>query len=97
MSIVASDARQRWLVFAGWTVLSLLLFAKPLLQLAQVAWHDETTSHILLIPFISAWLLYSDPKGNVLEAGYAIRPAMGFVISAIVLASGTVWARAARR
>jgi len=38
-------------------LISFVLFAKPVRELLQLANHDETASHILLIPFITAWLL----------------------------------------
>ena len=39
-------------------LLSLALFWQPLRNLANLALHDENASHVLLIPFISACLIY---------------------------------------
>jgi exosortase len=76
----------RWLLFGLWVFLSLLLFAKPVYELVQLANHDETASHILLIPFISAWLIYTER--NFLGPGVplAIRPAMLFLVPSLVTA-----------
>ena len=86
MSTSSVDLRNRWVLFGSWVVMSLLLFVKPVFQLIQLAWHDETASHILLIPFISAWLLYSEPKGDIRNSGFAIRSALAFLVLAILAA-----------
>jgi len=80
-----NSSQKRWFLFGVWVVLSLALFAKPLIGLIQLAWQDETASHILLIPFISAWLLYFHPKGEVSKSGFAIRPAAAFLIFAALV------------
>src|SRR5262249_1088880 len=38
----------------------MILFLKPVAALVQLALKDETSSHILLVPLISAWLLLSE-------------------------------------
>jgi exosortase len=40
----------------------LALFLRPLAALLHRAFSDENVSHALLIPFVSAWLLYDDRK-----------------------------------
>src|SRR5689334_5080928 len=42
----------------GLWVLSLVLLWQPLQQLAMLAWKDENSSHIVLIPLVSAVLIY---------------------------------------
>jgi exosortase len=39
-------------------LLSLILFWQPLRSLASLSWRDELANHILLIPLISAFLIY---------------------------------------
>ena len=39
-------------------LLSLILFSQPLSDLARLSFHDELASHVLLIPLISAFLIY---------------------------------------
>jgi exosortase len=78
--------QKRWFLFGAWVLLSVVVFAKPLMDLIHLASQDETSSHILLIPFISAWLLYSDPKGKLSEGGFDIRSALAFLIPAILIA-----------
>jgi exosortase len=76
----------RWLVFGAWVLISLLLFAKPVYALLQMANHDETASHILLIPFITAWLLYTERKQLQLEGAFSLRPAMLFLVPSLLMA-----------
>lgn len=73
----------RWLIYAIWVVLCLLLFAKSLYGLVKLASQDETASHVLLIPLIFAWLLYTGRKQlqpgssfNFLPAGIFLAPAV---------------------
>jgi exosortase len=63
----------------------LALFFRPILELAQLAWQDDTASHILLIPFITAWLLFSERRIAPPESGFSFRPALAMVVPAILL------------
>lgn len=76
----------RWLIFGTWVLLSLLLFAKPVYELFQLANHDETASHILLIPFITAWLLYMKRRDLQQDAVFSLWPAVAFVVPSILIA-----------
>lgn len=75
----------RWLIFAAWVLLSLLLFVKPILELIQLASQDETASHILLIPFITAWLLYSERKQLQMGIGFGLKPALLFFLPSLII------------
>ena len=86
LSFPEMSPRNRWLVYGAWVLLILILFAKPLLDLIHFASEDETASHILLIPFISAWLLYSDLKLDVDKNVFGIRSALAFLIPAVLVA-----------
>ena len=59
----APRSLNRWLIFGAWVLISLLLFLKPVYGLFELANHDETASHILLVPFITLWLLHTERKG----------------------------------
>jgi exosortase len=76
----------RWLIFAAWVLISVVLFAKPVYGVLQLASQDETASHILLIPLITAWLLYTERKPLQPEGGFSIWPAMLFVVPSILMA-----------
>jgi exosortase len=76
----------RWLIFGIWVSLSLLLFAKPVYGLFQLANRDETASHILLIPVITAWLLYTERKPLQTQGGFSIWPAVLFLAPSLLMA-----------
>lgn len=57
-----SSGRTAHLFAASAWLLSLILFRRPLGELASVSFHDERASHILLIPLISAFLIFLQRK-----------------------------------
>jgi len=75
-----------WLIFGAWVLISLSLFAKPIYELFQLANHDETASHILLIPFITVWLLYTGRKQLRLECAFSPGPAVFFLAPSLLMA-----------
>jgi len=75
-----------WLYFGVWVVLSFLLFWRPVYEIVRLALQDETSSHILLVPLISAWLLYWERSNTEAASNYKNGWAMAFLVSAIVLA-----------
>src|SRR5215472_14191971 len=50
--------KKLWFLFSGWVVLSLLLFLSPVLALVRLALSQDDNSHLVIIPVISAALLY---------------------------------------
>lgn len=76
----------RWLIFGAWVFVAVLLFMKPVYALFQLANLDDTSSHILLIPFITAWLLYTERKQLRLEAGFSTWPVAAFLLPSILAA-----------
>lgn len=86
LKLTLLDARKRWLIFGVWTLLSCLLFAKPIRSLVQLASQDDTASHILLVPFISGWLLYLERKESLPNGHFAPLPSMAFLVPSIFVA-----------
>jgi len=66
-------------------LVSILVFAKPISGLIQLANRDESASHILLIPFISVWLLYSERKELLPAIGFSPWPALALFIPSILV------------
>lgn len=58
MSESLPNLRQRCLLFAGWLVLSCLVFIGPLVALVKLAASSQDASHVLLVPCISAVVLF---------------------------------------
>ena len=61
-----------WLIYAAWVAICLSLFAAPIYALLQLARQDDTASHVILMPFISGWLLYTN-RSHLHPSG-ALRP-----------------------
>lgn len=49
-----------WYLFSSWLVLSLLLFVRPVLALVRLSLSQDDSSYLVIIPLISAALLYLD-------------------------------------
>ena len=80
---------RRWMAF---TVVLALLFVRPLARLAIHASSADLHSHILLVPFIAAYLLYSQ-RGSLPAHGSRSmgRTALLGGIGLAALAAGTGW------
>lgn len=63
LALILSHASRRWSIFVLWAMVLALLFWKPLYGVFQLAMKDDTYSYILLVPFIFAWLVYTE-RGN---------------------------------
>ena len=80
-----SQERQKWLMYLAWIVLCALVFWKPVSALFHLAEQDETASHIILIPFIAAWLIYTERKPLRLRDSLDLRAALLFSVPALLL------------
>jgi len=86
--------RSSWVLFSVWLGLCALLFARPLAQLIQFAWQNDDVSHVLLVPVISAWLLFLD-RGHLVGANsFDFRNSVWFAAAAAFFAgiARTSWA-----
>jgi exosortase C (VPDSG-CTERM-specific) len=76
--LAALSHRKIWRIWGGafYVILLLAAFGRPLLALASYAAHSSLHSYILLIPFVSAYLLYLRrnqlPKKNVPDLPFGI-------------------------
>lgn len=50
--------KKHWYLFSGWVVLSLLFFPGPVLALVKLSLSQDDSSYLVVIPLISAVLLY---------------------------------------
>ena len=57
-----TSARKRWLLFGSWIVLSLLIFSPTVIAFVRISLSDPDASHLILIPFISAWVLFVERR-----------------------------------
>ena len=82
------NARQalhtRLAAFLGFAVLLTAVFIKPLFSLAAGAMQSQLDSYIILVPFVSAYLIYDRRKGLPKEHGFsswAIIPVLSGIIA----------------
>lgn len=62
MSAETQSRKSPFLLYGFWILLSMLLFWKPCLALVSFSRANDDASHVILIPFISAWLIYTERK-----------------------------------
>jgi exosortase C (VPDSG-CTERM-specific) len=95
----ASNHRNTWRFWSGicFVILLLAAFGQPLLALANYAAHSALYSYILLIPFVSAYLLYLRrdqlPKKHVAD----LRAGMVFLAGGLGVFLSTYWLNLAGR
>lgn len=68
--------------------LSVLLFWQPLVGLLNLAVHDENSSHVLVIPLISVFLLWLQRKRLFRSTHYSPRIGVSLLFVAVVLGYG---------
>jgi exosortase len=62
----ADHPSRRWLLFAMWLVCSIAASWTAFTALLRYSFGNDDASHILLIPFISAWLMFID-RGRIFK------------------------------
>jgi exosortase len=67
---IDTSVRKRWLLFGSWIVLSCLLFSHPVSAFVRVSLSNADASHVILIPFISAWVLFVERHNVFLDFSY---------------------------
>jgi len=57
-----NNVLKRWLLFGVWVAVSSLLFARPLVALVQLSLANDDASHLILIPFLTAGLVFIERR-----------------------------------
>jgi exosortase len=65
-----STVTKRCLLLGCWIVLSSLLFRSPLIALVRMSLSSDDASYLVLIPFISAWLLFMESHNISRDVSY---------------------------
>jgi exosortase len=84
----------RWLVYGLWIAVSLVLFARPLGGMIHFALQNDDASHILLIPFISAWVIYLERQTAFHRLSSDIPSAVFLFFVAAFFYAWTTWSGA---
>jgi len=53
---------KHWLLFGVWVAVSALLFAKPLIALVHLSLTNDDASHLIVIPFLTAGLVFIERR-----------------------------------
>ena len=64
------NVRKRWVLFGCWIVLSSLLFSHAMIALVRMSFSNADASHLILIPFISTWVLLVERDKILLDLSY---------------------------
>ncbi len=83
-SALTPNAR-RHTFFAAFVLISSLAFFKTLSALVQYSLHDSSSSHIILIPFISFFLLYLERATVFSNSVPTIGPGIGLAIAGLLI------------
>lgn len=83
MGASAPSMTQRLLLFASWLLISCLVFVHPLVALVQLAISSDDASHVVLIPFISATVLFLERRAIFQKTFWSPVFGAGFLALAI--------------
>jgi exosortase len=77
---------RRILYFALWIVAACLLFLRPLTTFVSYSLSNDNASHLMLIPLISAWVLFLERDRIFKTLGSDVAAASAFLASGAILA-----------
>jgi len=87
---------RRMFFYAGWILVSSLLFLHPFRAFVSYSLSDENASHLILIPFISAWVVFLErdrifktPGSDV--GGASILLATAAALALVAFSIGSRW------
>jgi exosortase len=84
----------RWLLYGLWTATSIVFFWQPLTELVHFAIANDNASHVVLIPFLSAWVLFYERKQIFRSSSYDFPAACAPLFLAIFLDAWAFWSAA---
>jgi exosortase len=84
--------QQEKLWFAGYAVICIAVFWSPLQSLANLALANDAYSHILIVPFVSAVLIWMERKRLFRIPGKSPTPAVILFILGLLLGTLSLWA-----
>lgn len=64
------SVRKRWLLFGSWIVLSSLIFSRAISAFVRISLSNPDASHLILIPFISAWVMFVERRKVFRDLSY---------------------------
>jgi len=78
---------KRWLLFGVWVAVSSLLFAKPLIALVHLSLTNDDASHLIVIPFLTAGLVFIERRTIFNNPSFSAGGGI-FLFLAVIIAIG---------
>ena len=77
---------RRVLLYLAWVALTCLLFLNPLRAFVSYSLSNDDASHVVLIPFLSAWMLYLERERTFKALSSDVARASVFFAAGLALA-----------
>src|SRR5258707_11107292 len=86
-----NNVLKHWLLFSVWIMVSSVLFVKPLIALVRLSLTNDNASHLILIPFLTAGLLFIERR--TIFNNLSFDPGGGiFLFLSVIIAISVRWA-----
>jgi exosortase len=79
-----------WFIFGICVAVCCIVFSQPLFTLFRYALGNDDASHIVVVPFVSAWLFYVERK-KFQNPGFDLRSVTFFLVPAVCLAAAALF------
>jgi exosortase len=76
---------KRNIFFASFSVLALLIYHGPILEILRLAFHQKLYSYMILVPFVSGYFIFLRGKQIYSEAGYSFKAGIILLMIGILL------------
>jgi len=86
-----SNVMKKHAAFAAFVAVSVLVFWRTVTALVAYSLSQESSSHIILIPFVSIYLLYIERKQIFASPRMSVRPAVGLLCAGIIVYLFAIW------
>ncbi len=90
----AHTSTTRWLLYGLWLATSISFFWQPLTELVHFAIENDNASHVVVIPFLSAWILFHERKQIFPSVSYDLPAALSPFFLTIFLGAWAFWSAA---
>ena len=82
-----NNVLKRWLLFGVWVAVSSLLFARPLVALVRLSLTNDDASHLILIPFLTAGLVFIERRTIFNHLSFSAGGGIFLFLSGIIVLS----------
>src|SRR5882724_676364 len=88
VNAIEQTFRKRCLLFTGWVVIASTLFAHSLVALIRVSVSTDDASYLILIPFISAYVVFVERRKIFQTLSYDAIVGCSLLLAAVCVAFG---------